>query len=150
MTKRIYSTFAMLSFLLLLAVASVQAQSKGKLEVSIPFDFQVGSKTLPAGEYSIKRLTQNSMLVQSADGEVSAIAQTPGAVQTGVNQKAAEERLVFHQYGTQFFLSQIWMVKGSDGRELNKSEAERQASREQKLASGNSKPRKVEVAASAR
>ena len=148
MTKKLYSTFAMLSLLLLLGVVSVQAQSRGKLEVSIPFDFQVGSKMLPAGEYTVKQLTPNSVLVQSADGKQSALAQTPRAAQA--SEKALQEKLVFRQYGDQYFLSQVWMVRGSNGRELIKSDAERQAAREQKLAQDGATPRKVEVAARVR
>ena len=150
MKKKLYSTFAMLGLSLLMAVVSVQAQSRGKLEVNIPFEFQIGSQTLPAGEYSVKRLTQNSVVVQSADGQQRAIVQMPRAAQANVNAKASLEKLVFHQYGNQYFLSQVWMVRGSDGRELMKSDAERQAAREQTIAKGSAKPQKIEVAASAR
>jgi hypothetical protein len=145
MTKKLYSTFAMLSLFLMLAVVSVQAQSGGKLEVTVPFDFQIGDQTLPAGEYSIKRLTQNSMLVESADGQRSVIAQTPGAVEK--SGKAARERVVFRQYGDQYFLAQVWMVRDGAGRGLIKSDAERQAARAQSLASGSAKPRQIEIAA---
>jgi hypothetical protein len=148
MKKKLYSTFAMLSIALLMAVVSVQAQSSGKLEVNIPFEFQIGSQMLPAGEYSVKRLTQNSVLVRSADGKQSAIAQTPRAVTANGNEKALQEKLVFNQYGNQYFLSQVWMVRGSDGRELYKSDAEHRAAREQTVASGGAKTQKVEVAAS--
>ncbi len=148
MKKKINSTFAMLSLSLLVAVVSVQAQSRGKLEVNIPFEFQIGSQTLPAGEYSVKRLTQNSVLVRSRDGKLSAITQTPRAITEDKNGK--QEKLVFNQYGNQYFLSQVWMVRGSDGRELYKSDAEQQAAREQTVANGGAKPQKIEVAARAR
>lgn len=150
MKTKLYSTFAMLSLALLMTVVTAQAQSRGKLEINIPFEFQIGSQTLPAGEYNVKRLTQNSVLVQSADGQQSAIAQTPGIVQANANAKASSEKLVFHQYGNQYFLAQVWMVRGSDGRELMKSNAERQAAREQNVANGSAKPQKIEVAARAR
>ncbi len=150
MKKKLYSTFAMLSLALLMTVVSVQAQSSGKLEVNIPFEFQVGSQTLPAGEYSVKRLTPNSVLVRSQDGQHNAIAQTPRAITAKGNGKATQEKLVFNQYGDQYFLSQVWMVRGSDGRELYKSDAENQAAREQPIANGGAKSQKVEVAARVR
>lgn len=150
MKKKLYSTFAMLSLTLLMAVVSVQAQTGGNLEVNIPFEFQIGGKTLPAGEYSVKRLTQNSVLVRSADGERSVIAQTPRAITAARKEKAAQEKLVFNQYGNQYFLSQVWMVRGSDGRELYKSDAEQLAAREQTMANGGAKAQKVEVAARVR
>jgi hypothetical protein len=147
MTKKIYSTFAMLGLFLVLAVGSIQAQSEGSLEVNIRFDFQVGSKVLPAGEYTVRRLSQNSMIVESADGSERVIAQVPGRVERG--RKTDREKLVFHQYGDQYFLAQIWMVRDGDGRELTKSKAEREASKAQTLARGDEKPRTVEITASA-
>jgi hypothetical protein len=150
MKKKLYSTFAMLSIMVMLAVVSIQAQSRGKLEVNVPFEFQIGSQTLPAGAYSVKRLTQNSILVQSADGQKSAIAQTLGTVQAKTNRTAAREKLVFNKYGSQYFLSQVWMVRGSDGRALNQTDAEREAAKEQNLARSGAKPQSVEVAARVR
>ena len=150
MKKKLYSTFATLGLAILLMVASVQAQSVGKLEVNIPFEFQVGSKTLPAGQYSVKRLSQSSMLIRSADGQFSLIAQTPKVLTSDEKGKALMEKLVFNKYGQQYFLSQVWMVRGSDGRELYKSDAENQAAREQTIASGGAKSQKVEVAARVR
>lgn len=147
MTKKLYSTFAMMGLFLMLAFVSVSAQSKGKIEINVPFDFSLGKQTLPAGAYSIKQLSQNSVLVESVDGQTRVIAQTPGRVQMDANEKAPQEKLVFHQYGNQYFLAQVWMVRGSDGRELNQSSAERQAAREQKLATGGAKLKKVEIAA---
>jgi hypothetical protein len=150
MKKKLYSTFAMLSIMVMLAVVTVQAQSKGKLEINIPFEFQIGSQTLPAGEYSVKRLTQNSILVQSADGKESVIAQTPGTIQARNNKPAAREKLVFHKYSSQYFLSQVWMVRGSDGRVLNQTDAEREAAKAQNLARSGAKPQSIEVAATVR
>lgn len=148
MTKKPYSTFAMLGLFFMLAVVSVQAQSRGTLEVNIPFEFQIGNKAFPAGEYSVKQLSQSSMLIRSANGQKSAIAQTSRIEQNGASDKTSQEKLVFHQYGSQYFLAQVWMVNGSDGRELNKTKAEREAARAQSVAMGGAKPRKVEVAAS--
>jgi hypothetical protein len=150
MTKKLYSTFAMMGLFLMLAVVSVSAQSRGKIEVNVPFDFSFDNQTLPAGAYSIRQLSQNSMLIESADGQRRVIAQATGRVRLDANEKATQEKLVFHQYGDRYFLSQVWMVRGSDGRELNQSRAERQAAREQKLATSGEKLKKVEVAARAR
>lgn len=150
MTKKLYSTFAMMGLFLMLAVVSVSAQSRGKIDVNVPFDFSFDNQTLPAGAYSIRQISQNSMLIESADGQRRVIAQATGRVQLDANEKASQEKLVFHQYGDRYFLSQVWMVRGSDGRELSQSRGERQAAKEQKLATGGEKLKKVEVAASAR
>jgi hypothetical protein len=147
MKKKFYSTFAMMSLFIALAITSVQAESRGKLAINIPFDFNVGSKTLPAGEYTIKRLTQNSMLVASADGKQSAIAQALGSAQLGANEKRAAERLVFRQYGDQYFLAQVWMVRDGEGQALNKSDAEHKAADRLKLVANDARPLTIVVAA---
>jgi hypothetical protein len=140
----------MLSLIIMMAVTSVQAQSAGKIAVTIPFEFQIGSQVLPAGQYIVKRLSQNSVLVRREDGRESAIAMTPRSVQAGVNEKPSQEKLVFRMYGDKYFLSQVWMVSGGDGRELDKTDAERDAAKALNLAGGDgARARKVVVAARA-
>src|SRR5205085_5482669 len=102
MSKKLYSMFALFGLFLTLAVSSAQAKPGGLIKINVPFDFQVNGKTLPAGEYAVKRLSENVLLIRSADGNAQAIAPVSGRVQT--NAKEAEERLVFHQYGGQYFL----------------------------------------------
>jgi hypothetical protein len=147
MRKQLFGTFAILSLFLALTVISVQAQSKNRITAHVPFAFQIGDKTLPAGDYSVKRISQNALLVQSADGEVSVIAQASGSVQNNANEKPSTEKLVFRQYGDQYFLAQVWMIRGNTGRELNMSDAERKAADNLKLAQNGAKPQMVEVAA---
>jgi hypothetical protein len=147
MKKQFLGTFAMLSLLLALAALSVQAQSRNSIEVQIPFAFQVGDKTLPAGDYSIKQLSQDTLLVESTNGDESVVAPAAGRVESNPNAKPGMEKLVFRQYGDQYFLSQVWMTRGASGRELNMTEAERAAASELKLTRHGAKPRKVEVAA---
>jgi len=150
MTKKLYSMFAMFGLFLALAASSAQAQPGDLLNVNVPFDFQIGSKTLPAGEYTVKRLSQSTLLFRSADGTESAIAQAMENLQAGWSEKEAKERLVFHQYGGQYYLAQVWMTRDGDGRALKRSKEERRAAEEQNLAAGGKKLRKVEVAAHAR
>lgn len=143
--------FAMFGLLLALGVVSVQAQPGDLIEVKVPFDFQISGKTLPAGEYTVKRLSDKAMQIRSGDGRVSAIAQAPTRVQAEVIGKEAKAGLVFHQYGEQYFLSQIWMTKDGDGQELNRTNDEgRAAGQQQNLAANGKRLRRVEIEAHAR
>ncbi|HYG82959.1 MAG TPA: hypothetical protein VD861_21360 [Pyrinomonadaceae bacterium] len=148
MTKKLYSALAMLGLLFTLAVTSVQAQSGDSLQANIRFDFRVGDKVLPAGEYTVRRMSPNTLLIQSADGRERLMAQTWNKIDG--SGKATRVKLVFHQYGDQYFLSQVWLNRGGDGRELTPSDAEREAAKAQTLASGDKKPRTVEVVAGGR
>jgi len=62
MKKKIRKAFMMMSLtatLLLVAVVSGKAQSNA-LRLTIPFDFTVGDRRLPAGEYIVGRIQPNS------------------------------------------------------------------------------------------
>ena len=54
--------FATLSSLTLLTTAAAFAQGNPALEADIPFAFHIGEQTLPAGEYSIARGRDPSVL----------------------------------------------------------------------------------------
>ena len=146
MKKQFLGTFAILSLLFALAVVNVQAQSRSRITAHIPFAFQIGDKTLPAGDYSVKRLSQSALLIESADGETRTIAQAQRSVQDKTGAKQSTEKLVFRQYGEQYFLAQVWMIRGGTGRELNMTNAERNAASELKLVRGGAKPQTVEIA----
>jgi len=128
----------------MLAMTSVSAQTTGKVEVKIPFDFTAGKATFKAGTYSIKRVSNNSVAIRSLDGKTTKLIDAPLAI--GARDSKAGERLVFNQYGDQYFLSQVW-VEADSGRQLFTSGAEKKAAQEYKLAHNNEKPQRVEIAA---
>jgi len=122
MNNKTYRIVAILGIFLGLAVASVHAQAPSKVEVNIPFEFSAGKTTLPAGVYSIKRLSGNNVTLRSEDGKSSVILNAP--VTHNSTDPNAVERLVFERYGDQFALSQIWLTAGT-GRQVwtNKKDA---------------------------
>jgi hypothetical protein len=128
MIKLAFRIFTMLSFLLMLTAATVSAQSERIRVINIPFSFNVGPKTLPAGEYTVepnRRDSHTAWLVQSRESHATALFTTM-PVQASTTQE--EARLVFHKYGEQYFLSQIWTPGGNTGRELLMPRLERELS----------------------
>ena len=115
MNTKTYRLVAILGILLGFAVAAVNAQAPSKVEVNIPFEFSAGKTTLPAGVYSIKRLSGNNVTLRSKDGHASVILNAP--VTDSSCDPNAVERLVFERYGDQFALSQIWLTADS-GRQI--------------------------------
>jgi len=115
MKNQVYSLVAIFGICLGFAVASAQAQAPSKVEVNIPFEFSAGKTTLPAGVYSVKRLSGNNVTLRSRDGKSSVILNVP--VTENSNDPNAVERLVFARYGDQFALSQIWLTADS-GRQV--------------------------------
>lgn len=130
MKKQTLRKFTVLSFLLMLAAVTVSAQSERIRVINIPFSFIVGQKTLPAGEYTVepnRKDSDNVWLVQSKEGHASALFST-NTVRASETQE--EARLVFHRYGGQYFLSQIWTQGETAGRELLIQRLERQLAKD--------------------
>ena len=116
MKHHIFKLTAIFAIFLGIAVTGAQAQAPSKVEVTIPFEFSAGTKTLPPGVYSIKRLSGNYLTLRRVDGKSAVILNAPLNL-TSVDPNA-EERLVFKKYGEQIFLSQIWLTADT-GRELS-------------------------------
>jgi hypothetical protein len=130
MGSKVIKRLTMLSlvsmFTLCAAVASASAQLSIPIRAKIPFDFNVGDKKLPAGEYSFSRLSgpsdNKTMLVSSADARAHLFQSTfEASVLTAKNKST----LVFHRYGDQYFLEQIWSVGEQEGTQVPESRSER-------------------------
>lgn len=158
MKREFLKGFAMLIMVVVIAlttaVASGQTQSTNgaaKLVANIPFEFNIGYKMMPAGEYSVERIVSagDSLLIKNADGSLCALRLSE-ATSRIKNQKQA--RLVFHRYGDKYFLAEVWNGVDDIGRQLVKSEDERAVERESRSASNESEAahatyQRVEIAA---
>ena len=133
--------FAFVGLLLVLAAASVPAQTRNTIKVNIPFDFAVGDARLKAGQYLIDRVDITRLVVTSEDGKARVLTLAPRPVER--TRGHASEKLVFHRYGDMYFLSEAWIDGSGNG--LYPSKAERSAARE--LAKANGKPDTTEIVA---
>lgn len=144
MKSRMITMVAVAVFVTTLAAASVRAQNAGDVAVSIPFEFSAGGKTLPAGDYWVRRSfygAHSVMRIESRKDSAS-IYLTTHSVQSNTIQDGS--KLVFTRYGQQFFLSQVWSAGRSTGAELNITSRERGLQRE--LARLSARPETVSVA----
>jgi hypothetical protein len=111
-------------------VASVHAQTLGyQFKVNIPFDFSVGNKKLPSGQYAVGRATHTDdavVAVVDEHGRSKAIRTSMPVMTLNAKKKTT---LVFHRYGDQYFLYQIWPVAGTTGRQFLTSSTEREIKR---------------------
>jgi hypothetical protein len=101
-----------------LAFASVSAYGQGSKRGTfvVPFNFSVGQKVLPAGEYTVS--TEKEIVrIQSRDGKQNLVALPYRA---GIAAPTlANTKLTFKRYGDSYYLAQIWLPDGI-GRELKK------------------------------
>ena len=96
------------------------------LHANIPFAFSVGDKWLPAGEYQIETVTTGSgtlQLIRRSSGGANVFLSTIALEAHNGNSKA---ELVFHRYGSEYFLSRIWNGEGK-ARQLIESNQEKEA-----------------------
>jgi hypothetical protein len=109
-----------------LATTNASAQS-AMLMADVPFEFRVGNKVLPAGEYTL--------IGQGSSGAVLVRGEGPGAQTYTITQACGggdavkEGKLVFHRAGNHYFLRQIWTPGYSQGREIGRSALEREIAR---------------------
>jgi hypothetical protein len=130
MKRRAYTLFAIIVLVGSLAVAA-EGQTSGRTRwvAYIPFQFNIGNQTMPAGEYQLLSISSESanavVKIKSADGKTEAMLHMR-AVDGKVDDRA---RLVFHCYGNRLFFAQAWTGDGA-GLVATKSRAERAAERE--------------------
>ena len=85
---------------------SAQTTNQRLMKVHIPFAFSVENHSLPEGEYRIFTVTpERSIRIVSSDGKHSAIVNT---LPNYANLPSENSRLVFHRYGDEYFLTQVW------------------------------------------
>lgn len=151
MKRQIAKGLAMLMFTLALAAASAavaNGQSKASLVAHVPFEFVVADKILGAGEYRVAAIDRLGETIAITNSQGDSAIRLTSSSQRKDREKAA--KLVFHRYGSTYFLSQVWMAGEATGRELPKGKQERAVERELKLASNGRTYERVEVIAMAR
>ena len=132
MKRQAYMIATMIVLLTVAGLTTAKAQTNGspELRANIPFDFSVGNKTMPAGEYSVRCANATSprkvLQLRSRDGRAGVFIQTNSVI--GKIQDSA--KLVFNRYGDHYFFAQAWLPADSTGMQALKSQSEKQIARE--------------------
>jgi hypothetical protein len=131
MKKQVHAIL-LLTILVGMLSISAQAQIGGttRLIAHIPFDFAVGDRILPAGEYTMTCTNPTSdhkvLQFRSRDGKAVAMVQTASVI--GNDREGA--RLLFHRYGDRYFFAKAWLPADQTGMQAVQSKAERAAARQ--------------------
>jgi len=132
MTKQITKGLTMLLLIVAVAfvtaVASANGQSKHQV-AKIPFEFIVGDKTLPAGQYDVTGITANNevLRIRATEQNQTVLRMTNSITHSSPADKG---KLVFRRYADQYFLAEVWSAGDNSGRQLMKSKRERALQRE--------------------
>lgn len=144
--KKLLVVMTVGGLLALSLVASAQAQMPGvPIRASIPFDFMVRGKTLPAGNYEIERVMDDasSLLLRNVNNKHENVVFETESMQG--KRIPRHNVLVFNRYGDDYFLSEVVTAGDQTGRELAPSHAERTLRREM-MAQNEVQPETVTVA----
>ncbi|HVO99770.1 MAG TPA: hypothetical protein VMT15_16975 [Bryobacteraceae bacterium] len=108
------------TFALSAALSPVALMAQSRINATIPFDFTVGTKSFPAGDYSIRRVTESVLMIQNVrDG-------SGGMTQVSAESTRPDGKLVlmFNRYGDTYFLSKV--LGDSQGWRLPASRVEKE------------------------
>jgi hypothetical protein len=103
----------LIGFLSVATLAVVLAAPLGaqtfRVTGSVPVEFMVGGRSMPAGDYTVARVGGTDA-IKVSDGNTSALSWASNA-SLGPMERTGQTLLIFHRYGDQYFLSRI--VDGS-------------------------------------
>jgi len=118
--KNLRSVFFVLAAILL--VPAARAQQNG-VKADVPFDFVVGNRAYPAGEYTLRAALNDSGIIRIENmNEVSAAFTQSNSCTKATPSTAT--KLVFHRMGGHYFLYQVWTAGNLTGREFPKGRIE--------------------------
>ena len=104
-----------LSFLLMAWSVTGIAQAQfvaWVVKADIPFQFQVGRKTFPAGSYSLIRTGSYTLMLRDSRAAVVATVMTTPVVAVAPH---ARPKLAFHVEGGQYILTCVWPANSELG-----------------------------------
>jgi hypothetical protein len=132
--KNLRSILAALAVLLMATAAHAQ---QTRLSATVPFNFVVGDRSYPAGDYLFSNSDAVLKITNTEQAKTELILSNACHRVT----PSADTKLVFDTMGGYYFLRQIWVAGNSSGRELPRSRTE------VRLAQNHDKQESVIVAA---
>lgn len=121
-----FAVAAVFGLVLMTCVGSAFASLAVAVKVNVPFDFVVGTTTLPAGEYLISNLDDNSrdlLAIRSQDGKSAIFVQANPLSPKGDNW-VPDTRLTFEKVNGKEFLTGVWESGADIGYSIPRSPLE--------------------------
>ena len=150
MKMKKFTVAALFTLAGIVSAGSAFAQTKHEVEAHVPFEFSVGDKVLPAGNYRFDEVSSpisaNEVVIQNIDQpRYTVLARgSDGPWDVLPNNVISRGHLVFDQYNGEHFLREVRGPLSAINVELPKSKAEKGAERNQ--VSSLSTPEQITVA----
>jgi hypothetical protein len=125
MAKHLVKALTMMTLMVVMSLAAAVVSANGQSRrtiATVPFKFVVGNAELAAGTYRIDAVTANGegLKISGSDQAVFRLSSVMHRLEV-----ASKSTLVFHRYGNQYFLAEVWIAGQSNGRQLMKSTSEK-------------------------
>jgi len=131
--KKLISLIIALGLFAVFATAATEPVLKFRITADIPFEFMVGKKKMPKGEYTIESINETGTIQISKVKGGKAINFM--AIKDKITDKH-KSKLVFRRYGDQYFLARIWDGSSETVFKIEKSSAEKKVAKMFKDKSG--------------
>jgi hypothetical protein len=102
-----------------LALSAPAPVAAADIRANVPFSFTVDKKVLPAGTYDVTSGNAHALLIRGFGAGTVIMGQRAESSTSG------SPRLVFHRYGTEYILREVWMG-GASGYQLPQTARERE------------------------
>jgi len=134
MRYRFLITVLLMILSLVFVVMSADAQSTNRFEVDIPFQFVVGGRILPAGNYAVERLDSGKPSILRLKNLDNGMMRLIFCQRVEKERASTTSFLLFVQREGKFFLSQAWDQGNLNGNEVPLPKTKRPAIGEKSVA----------------
>jgi hypothetical protein len=117
----------------LISAGSALAQQTHQVAANIPFNFTLNGRSLPAGHYTIGTESNSPTVLRIEDRDDSVYVMTMALPDSSEQQ--ADNTVLFHKYGNQYFLSSVRVSGSSMNCHLQTTKQEKWAKTQNQVAS---------------
>ena len=119
-----YAAIAMLACVAFATLGATPSHAQVLMKAHVPFSFRAGGGALPAGDYSIIEtgMTSETLLLKLGPRGVELIVPNT----RDLRNRISTPKLVFHRYGDEYLLAEIWTSADDSVRTLKVNARERQ------------------------
>jgi hypothetical protein len=114
--KRITANITSLMVVVLLLTAASYAQQHLILKVDVPFEFSVGKKAFPAGEYVVVQVAPHTLALRDRNDKFLTAVMTASAVSLRIRPAS---KLKFELKDGRYALSEVWAEGSTSGYRLS-------------------------------
>lgn len=118
-----YAAIALVACVAFATLGAMPSHAQVLMKAHVPFSFRAGGGTLPAGDYSIIETGMTSEAVLLRVGLRGLELIMPNT--TDSRNDFSTPKLVFHRYGDEYFLAEIWTRADDSVRKLKVNPRER-------------------------